>query len=207
MTQTISLATTARRERGAALLMTLIIVLALLIIGLSAARTALNAERMARAERDRHLAFQAAEAALIDAEHDIEGGGNPASERAALFATGNVLGFDPDCGSGVANRRGLCARLDPPAWQRVALAAPEGNAAASVAFGSFTGASMPVGQGSLPVRLPRYVIELVPFARAGEDAGQRRGNFYRITAIGFGAREATQVVLQSWYLKPSAEAP
>lgn len=193
-----------RSQRGAALLMSLLIVLALLIIGVSAARTALNAERTARAERDRHIAFQAAEAALIDAERDIEGGQNPASERAALFAPDSALGFDAGCGSGGAINRGLCAHLEPPsppAWQLVALAASDAGAGMTVDYGSFTGARMPVGKGSLPSRLPRYVIELVPFARGGEDAGERRGNFYRITAIGFGAREPTQVVLQSYYLK------
>ena len=41
----------------------------------------------------------------------------------------------------------------------------------------------------------------MPLVRAGEDAGRRAGNLYRITAIGFGARASTQVVLQSFYRK------
>ncbi len=60
---------------------------------------------------------------------------------------------------------------------------------------------MPVGRGTLPARLPRYIIELMPYARAGEDAARRAGNFYRITAIGFGASDASRVVLQAYYLK------
>ena len=50
------------REQGAALVMVLCIMLALMIVGVSAARSALNAEKASRAERDRHIAFQAAEA-------------------------------------------------------------------------------------------------------------------------------------------------
>lgn len=186
--------------------MALLIAVALLIIGVSAARTALNAERSARSERDRHIAFQAAEAALADAERDIEGGSSPESARAVLFSPGNAIGFDDGCGAGQVPNRGLCAHAlepAPAAWQQVALAAPEAEAHNTVAYGSFTGAQMPFAKGTLPARAPRYMIELMPFARAGEDASARTGNFYRITAIGFGTRESTRVVLQSFYLKPS----
>ncbi len=65
---------------------------------------------------------------------------------------------------------------------------------------------MPIGTGTLPARLPRYIIELMPYARAGHDAGKRTGNFYRITAIGFGASASTCVVLQAFYLKAGALA-
>lgn len=200
----------ARRRGGAALLATLFIVIALMIVVLSTAQTALNAEMAARNERDRHIAFQAAEAALLDAERDIEGGADPASKRAALFADASALGFADDCGRGSRNANlGLCARAAgalAPAWQRSALHEDGGSDAGTVAYGTFTGARMPVGSAVLPARLPRYIIELIPLARAGEDAGQRGGNFYRITAIGFGPRDTTQVVLQSFYRKVAASS-
>ena len=189
-------------QRGAALLVTLCIVLVLMLLGVSAVRTALNAERAARGERDRQVALQSAEAALEDAERDIEGGSNPGSLRATLFAPGSSEGFVSGCGAGRDNPGlGLCLRtLAPAAWQSVALADADGDR--TVEYGRFTGAAMPVGQGALPARLPRYIIELMPYARAGHDASERTGNFYRITAIGFGANEATCVVLQAYYLKP-----
>ena len=55
-------------EGGAALLIALVLLLAVLIVGVSAARTALDTEKSARNMRDRLIAFQAAEAALADAE-------------------------------------------------------------------------------------------------------------------------------------------
>ena len=187
------------RASGAALLTALCVLVAVLVIGVSAAQTALNAEKSARNERDRHIALQAAEAGLLDAERDIEGGADPGSERAALFAGGSALGFAEGCGRDAANL-GLCMYVPiAPAWQTVDLAAVDGAATAS--YGKFTGAVLPVGAGSLPARAPRYIIELMPLVRAGEDAGQRADNLYRITAIGFGVRANTQVVLQAFYRK------
>jgi Tfp pilus assembly protein PilX len=193
------------RQRGAALFLTLCIVVALMLMGASAVRTALNAERSARGDRDRHIALQAAEAALEDAERDIEGGSNPGSQRAAMFAKGSSTGFVEGCGSG-ADNLGLCLRMPEPAapaWQSAALAGSGSGSGGGMAvqYGLFTGASMPHGAGALPARLPRYLIELIPYVRAGHDASAPPGNFYRITAIGFGASETTWVVLQSFYLK------
>ncbi len=200
---------TLQSQRGAALLVALCVMLILLMLGVSAARSALNAEKSARGDRDRQVAMQAAEAALADAEHDIEGGTAPSSARAKLFARGSDAGFVAGCGDGAANL-GLCRRAvasAAPAWQRAGLA--ERDATRTIEYGHFTGAALPTGQGTLPSRPPRYVIELVPYARPGEDAGQRTGNFYRITAIGFGANDATRVVLQAYYLEaaPAWEAP
>lgn len=190
--------------RGAALVTALCVLIAVMIVAASAAQMALSAEKSARAERDRHIAFQSAEAALADAERDIEAG-DPASARAALFAAGSALGFVDGCGRRQADiNLGLCMRAEPPAapaWQLAPLADADVDASTAVPYGKFTGARMPAGAGTLPSRPPRYLIELVPFPRAGEDAGTPSANFYRITAIGFGARPATQVVLQSYYRK------
>jgi type IV pilus assembly protein PilX len=195
-----------RSQRGIALITAMVIMLAVLIIGVSAARAALDSEKAARQERDRYVALQAAEAALADAERDIEGGKDVASPRAALFAPDSALGFTDGCGDAPDSANlGLCAQaggVDAPAWQHAPLDA-EGDAAnGTIAYGSFTGARLPVGGATMPARLPRYVIELMPYTRVGEDAARGGGgNFYRITAIGFGARAGTSVVLQSFYRK------
>jgi Tfp pilus assembly protein PilX len=185
------------RPHGGALVSALCLMIAVLVIAVSAADSALNAEKSARNERDRHIATQAAEAALVDAERDIEGAAGPASARAAMFAAGSALGFVDGCGDS-GYQLGLCLR-DPaaPAWQRVDL----DGAGRTVTFGMFTGASMPTGRAGLPAQAPRYIIELMPFSSAGSDASEREGNFYRITAIGYGARAHTHVVLQAYYRK------
>jgi Tfp pilus assembly protein PilX len=193
-----------RRQRGAVLVTALFLMLAVLMIGVSAARSALHGEKSSRHERDRHIAFAAADAALLDAEHDIEGGGDPASARAALFAPGGSAGFADGCGQGAASvNLGLCRRAPAsaaPVWQALDLA--KGGAGA-VPYGQFTGAVMPVARGMLPGRLPRYIIELASLA----GATPADGAFYRITAIGFGSRQTTRVVLQSYYHKPASMPP
>ncbi len=192
------------REGGAALLIALLMLVVVMMVGAATAQTGMLVDKSASHDRDRRIALEAAEAALRDAEADLEGAAGPASLRVTLLADASGFGNHCDSGAGAA-ARGLCLGAEAgavPVWQSVDLA----DEGVSVAFGSFTGARMPVGQGALPARLPRYLIELLPLARAGEDAGASRSTFYRITALGFGTRESTRVVLQSGYRR-AARAP
>ncbi|AYM75441.1 pilus assembly protein PilX [Janthinobacterium agaricidamnosum] len=183
----------------------------ILLLGISAAQMALQGEKAARGERDRQIAFQAAEEALMDAQNDIEGlPGAPG--RSSLFAPGSAAGFADGCGE--AGALGLCLPAAPEApalWLSMDLDGPEGSSH-TVPYGQFTGAVMQTGQGFLPSRRPRYLIELLPFYPPGAQAAAVAGGLatesyvYRITAIGFGAQESTQVVLQSYYRKQAAGA-
>lgn len=195
-------------QRGMALVFTLCLLLLILLLGVSAAQMALLGEKAARGERDRHIAFHAAEEALMDAERDIEGQPG-APGRSGLFAPDSAAGFAASCGE----QPGLClpaAEPAPPVWLVNELDADDEGA--TVAYGRFTGAPMQTGQGFLPFRRPRYLIELLPFHAPGEEAGAPAGAaapasyLYRVTAIGFGASEDTQVVLQTYYRKQMAEA-
>ncbi|MGK5081090.1 pilus assembly PilX family protein [Janthinobacterium sp. HLX7-2] len=204
------------RERGATLVYVLCLLVVILLLGVSAAQMALQGEKAARGERDRHVAFQAAEEALMDAQNDIDGlPGAPG--RSSLFAPGSAAGFADACGDG--GELGLClpaAKGAPALWLSTALdaagAASGAGASRTVPYGHFTGAVMQTGQGFLPSRRPRYLIELLPFHPPGEEAGAAPGSLaaetyvYRITAIGFGAQDSTQVVLQSYYRKQVAGA-
>lgn len=192
----------ARRQQGVTLLVGMLLLIAVLLLGASSARMVLQGEKAARAERDRHIALQAAEEGLMDAEHDIDAGSGSAA-RASVFSGAGVDGFSDGCGEGVG--LGLCGPAPgtaAPAWQRADLANEDGGAEQSVAFGAFTGASMPSGEGLLPFRAPRYLIERLPDHRPGEEAGLTPHYIYRVTAIGFGVRPGTEVIVQSVYRKP-----
>ena len=199
------------RHGGATLVYVLCLLVIILLLGISAAQMALQGEKAARGERDRQIAFQAAEEALVDAQNDIEGLPG-ALGRSSLFAPGSAAGFADGCGE--AGALGLCLPAAPEApalWLSTDLDGAEGSSRA-VPYGQFTGAVMQTGQGFLPSRRPRYLIELLPFHQPGTEAGAAAGGLttasyvYRITAIGFGAQESTQVVLQSYYRKEAAGA-
>jgi len=184
------------REQGAALVTVLFLMLAVLMMSASSTRASLAAVKSARYERDRHIAHQSAEVALYDAERDIAGAAGPASPRTAIFVAADGGAFIAGC-AGAGEHAGLC-RLVPapgaPAWQALDLAGPE-----AVEYGRFTGATLPTGAGLLPSRPPRYIVELLEYPGADP--------VYRITAIGFGASDATRVVLQSYYRRANATAP
>jgi len=179
-------------EAGAALLTAMVLMLAVLMTGLAGARTALYGARAAAHERDRLLALQMAEAALADAERDIEGGDNPASARAAALASGLASAFADACAGG-APYEGLCAAEDDVDEHARRLAADEGPA---VRYGGFTGRQLPEGGAGLSADIPRYLIERMP--TAGPD------HLYRISALGVGAMASTQAALQAYYRKPAA---
>jgi type IV pilus assembly protein PilX len=77
------------RQQGAALVIALLILIVLMMLGIAAMQTSLQSEKMSRNQRDRQIAWQAAEAALLDAEYDI---GNPGSQRYALFGSNHGKG-------------------------------------------------------------------------------------------------------------------
>ncbi|MBA5636103.1 pilus assembly protein PilX [Duganella sp. LX20W] len=215
----------ARRQRGVTLLVTMLILVAVMLVGASAARMALQGEQAARAGRDRQVAFQAAEDALMDGERDVTGtataggghGGGDGSgsdgrgaggagsgagawrARSALFGGDTGLGFIDGCGTGPVNA-GLCARATgaaTPAWQAVDLSGAEDGGGHTVQYGDYSGASMQTGSGFLPFHRPRYLIEFLPCHQPSDEVGAPGGHCYRVTAIGFSARPETEVVLQS----------
>jgi type IV pilus assembly protein PilX len=188
-------------QQGAALVITLVMLLAVLMMGVSAAQIAMQGERATRNDRDRQIAFQAAEAALLDAEADIENSTAGAS-RSALFSRKSALGFPAEgeaiCGTS-GNALGLCRDDPTPAWKSVNFMS-SGTGAQSVPYGQFTGQNFPIGDAALPGRIPRYIIELKLYNRAGANADDI-SYFYRVTAVGFGTRDSTQIMLQTYYRK------
>lgn len=184
-----------RRQQGASLVMSLLMLLAVQMLGMSAAQTSLQGEKASRNDQDRQIALQAAEAALIDAERDME-----TSERRHLFSQNSVEGFTAQCSDAAVDiYLGLCRHAvsgGVPAWLAVDFETQ------SVPYGYFTNRVFPNGDGPLTAQLPRYLIELMSYKKDVEStAPEEVTYFYRITAIGFGARTSTQVVLQTFYRK------
>jgi type IV pilus assembly protein PilX len=194
------------RQQGIALIICLLMLIATLLLGISAAQIALQGEKASRNDRDRQIAFQAAEAALMDAEMDIENSPDPVRTRSALFSPEKTEGFIDGCATeGSGKFFGLCLHAlagMPPVWLTVDFSDDQSSTARSVPYGRFTGQTFHAGKGSLPARAPRYIVELMVYNKPGESADlSGKTYFYRVTAVGFGARESTRIVLQTFYRK------
>ncbi|HUD33331.1 MAG TPA: PilX N-terminal domain-containing pilus assembly protein, partial [Variovorax sp.] len=72
-------------QRGVSLIVVLLILVVVSVLGVGGAQIALMAERGSRNDRDMQVAWQAAEAALMDAEFDIHGPNTAAASRRAVF--------------------------------------------------------------------------------------------------------------------------
>jgi type IV pilus assembly protein PilX len=178
-------------QRGASLIMVMLILVVVSLLGVGGAQIALMSERGARNDRDQQMAWQAAEEALIDAEYEL-GGPAGSSSRKALFNSVNFTAFVPGCGTGT--NAGLCTRVaNKPAWLTVDFT-EVGSSAHATEFGFFTSRSFAAaGVGIQPAKKPRYIIE-------PEDDPFFPGKIlYRITAMGFGPRADIQAVLQTLY--------
>lgn len=193
------------RQRGVSLILVLLILLIVSGLGVAASNIAVMGERGARNDRDMQIAWQAAEAALMDAEFDVRG--PLASTRRAVFGTG---GASPDrtllpasgCGT-TDSARGLCALVDDattgtPTWLTVDFTAT-GSDAPTAEFGQFTGQDYPAGDtGVRPVRPPRYIVEPIRDNWEVRDKSQQTEAryLYRVTAMGFGPRADIQAAAQ-----------
>lgn len=194
----------ARQQRGVSLIVVLILLVIISLLGISAAQLSMMSERGSRNERDLQIAWQGAEAALMDAEFDIRGPGT--SNRMGVFTKNDSSAFvTGSCGtSDSGNSVGLC---DPstvtgkPLWLSTDLAA---DTPAATLYGTFTNRSFTAGASGLqPAKQPRYIIEVLPDKNAfGDASGEAEKKFvYRVTAMGFGPRADIQAVTQMLFRK------
>ena len=187
------------RQRGFSLITTLILLMVVSGLGIAASQMVLMSERTSRFDRDAQIAFQAAEAALVDAEIDIQGPNTSADQRMEKFEPKSKVNFSAGCGTG--EFQGLCAPAEDgqkPVWYQVDFTDESANAK-TVQFGDFTGRKFAVGAtGIRPEIAPRYIVEVIPNPTP---AASPADVLYRITAMGFGPRKKTQIVLQVVFRK------
>ena len=170
-------------QRGISLVIVMIFLVILSVLGVSAMQGSSLSSRVARNASDRSLAFQAAEAALKDAERDVKylRFDNTACApsitgcRAEKLKGGN--GFNATCAAGLCDP----TQFLTPVWED---STKWTSTSDSVVYGAYTGSS------SLPVvgQQPRYLIE---YFLLGDTT------VYRITVVGFGANTSSQVMLQT----------
>ncbi len=206
----------ASRQKGITLVVVLLFLLALTSIVLFSARSSLLGEALARNQLDEQIARQSAEAALRDAETDLlqmQPVGVTAVSPVCTRNSANSI-FSSQCRAGLCDfgrranhvaedfaqakptKMGLADPWWPVSkggrWNNHADTKPSAGSPGScsdfigaVPLGTFTDASALRGVS----RQPEYLIE-----RIVSDAT----DIYRVTARGFGVRDNTEVVLQSY---------
>lgn len=170
----------AHTQKGAVLVTSLLILLVLTVIGITAMQVTRMQERMAGNTRDVSLGFQAAEAALRDAENQLNDYVTP---PALCIAAGDK------CDT-VYERRTL---------PNMAEAIPEWWSLTARELGA---------QGSQQIEGvaedPRYAVEELSDIRncLEYDGSCGRRTIYQVTARSTGASGEADVLLQSTYAKP-----
>ncbi len=210
-------------QQGVALIIVLGMLSVVFVIATISIRLTLLAERSARNDRDRQIAYQAAEAALSDAELDIMGPNSAANKRCSMSAKDYQL-FVDDCGTSTTEKnRGLCSSNAPSALYKPLYTTINFDEASDtnrryVLFGEFTGRTGNLksdADGGLSAKAPRYIIELVPnylpYVKATSiTTGTSSINTataeaaFLVTSVGYGVSDNTRVVLQALIFKPLA---
>ena len=198
------------RQRGVVLIETLLFLVILTMLGVTAMSGTTMEERMAGNARDGSIALQAAEAALRDARRDINAipvsGTGFRGSPMHVSQFGDATGTPGSC-SDLAKGQGLCLpALNPDLTEHSKTPGAvlpnvtksiNMKAAPSVEYGQMTNATK-IG-GAAVATQPRYVIEVFCLQQHGESL-DRYCNFYRITAVGYGRNPNTTVTLQETFI-------
>jgi len=183
-----------RPAAGFSLIVILLMMVALAMLALGAMNSSIIQERMVGNARDRQVALQAAEAAVRDAEIDIELNVSASS------------GFAVGCASGlcISPSDSTDNPVSAPMWQGI-------DWDTTRAYGSRTGSPSLLGPDNVALAAqPRYFIENLPVlppmpgesaAIGGGSTPAPRARAYRITVRASGIRASTVVMLQSVYVK------
>lgn len=188
-------------EHGMSLIVVLILLLLMSILGVTASQLSLLSNQATRYQRDFKVAYEGAQAALIDAIMDIERG-----ERKEFFKAGSDLGYSEDCGT--EDYLGLCTEYDstgePVLYKKIDLKTTD----RAVSYGHFTGRTFQSGTvGLKPAKSPAYIVQLIQNKAqfSGNEQStpgvKPQSNLYRITAIGYGPSDKVFAIVQGEYSK------
>ena len=173
------------KQRGVALIMSLVMLLILTILGLSSVQSTSLQLRMSLNARDNDLAFQASESAVREAE-------------GWMSTNTSLLVFQ------AANSNGL---YDAPDLGSVNLSTFDWNNPGNDMRGYIT-LSTPLSQVATQ---PKYIIEwaktvmseadTLNMGNIGQDTGSGRTQVFRVTTYGTGGTDSAHVMIQTTYGK------
>ncbi len=166
------------KQQGVTLSITLILLLVVTVLGVTAVRTSIVEEKMSANLRDRHIAFEAAESALTEAEDwlDIQ----MEYPTPTSSATNNVWTYGTPGSDDWWNTNSI-------AWWSSKATSVSGNSLQHIA--------------------PLYVVEERAFVQKGENLTIGHGDvkqgkyYYQVTARGHGGSANTRSHLRTTFIK------
>ena len=165
----------ASRQRGAVLLISLVFLLLLTVIGLSAIQSSTLQERMAGNANDINTAFQAAEAGIREAE--------------AVLQQASLPNFD---GSG--GRFLVCTNPDSTA---ASCTVPAWNDTASNGWAALSGIDGVARQPQYYIQ--KYVSVYDPLGDLSSDTPPKILDIYKVVSRGFGLSDKSLTALETTY--------
>ena len=179
-------AVSQKAQCGSVLIVTLILLVIMTLIGTAGIEVTALEDKMTLNMRDRHMAFEGAEATLLQAEQYIENN----NLESSMFSAAGTNGLYTPSTTGTAHWEQSYANLIASGSDKYLSFSTSGNE-----FAQLEGSNMPV-----------YIIELVSEGTTPDsmEVGQvatSSNAFYRITAWARGLTSASEVRLQSVYLK------
>ena len=183
--------TPANKQHGAVLIVSLLMLLVTTMLGITAMSTATMEEKMAGNNRQKQLAFQAAESGVRFAEDWLKTTLSDTNDFENKFKSGTSLAelyWDRKPGSASAVQPMTFDIYDTNAWT---------NGSSISTTLSLNGISTS----------PRYIIEYLGRAGAtkapvNEDENDARSRVFRIVSVGTGPDNATKNLVQSTFMMP-----
>jgi type IV pilus assembly protein PilX len=178
------------RQRGAALVISLLLLLVMTLLGLGASQSTRLQERMAGNQRDQELALQAGEAALRNAEQNVS------PNRNALVRV-CVVPNDPACNS--YDQRVL---INPETSEPLDLAnqTDEWWETWARAY-EFTDDLAEISKDRPPQYIVEKLDEIPEVLSMGDSSFDATREFYLVTARSSGQTDSARVVIQSTYAR------
>jgi type IV pilus assembly protein PilX len=189
-----------KRQEGSVLLISLIMLLILTVVGIASISSVSMTEKMANSQKDYDIAFEMAEAALVEGERWLDNYDAGFSKDHLQTSCSGSNCWKADCTNGQCFNgkfpagAGTYCDVTPPAtdvWQVESYWSSKAKTY-SVAVSA--------------VERPKYLLEFLCYTpRDPLNVGTKPPDYgdwvriYRVTALGFGTNPDTRVMLQSTY--------
>lgn len=187
-----------KRQSGSVLLISLVMLLILTVVGIASISGVSMTEKMTNSQRDYDIAFEMAEAALVQGERWLDDYDNGWA-HSHLGCSSGAQCWTENCTGGLCFRgsypsasNSMCEvdSSGTPVWQSEAIWTA-GAATYSVAIAA--------------VEQPKYLIEFLCFTPRDPTSFSEPPDYtswvriYRVTALAYGTHPETRVMLQSTY--------